>query len=122
WKDLEIVSAVFVGGTVHVATVVENQHEMFTRSNILGAFEHHVFKEMRKTSATLAFVARTDVVRDGNCDYGCGMIFNGDHAQSVLQSGLFEIDSHVASALCLDGKNCERADKEWGQKLRDASH
>src|SRR5215218_10094479 len=100
-KDLEVVSTIFVGGAVHVAAVIENEQEMFTRSNILGAFEHHVFKEMREPGATLAFVARTDVISDGNCHYGRGMIFNSDHAQAVLQSGLFKIDSHVARALCL---------------------
>src|ERR1700741_2436451 len=83
-QDLEIVGAVLVGGAVHVAAVIENKHEVFTRSNILGAFEHHVFKEMRKTGATLSFVARTEVVSDGNGHYGCGMIFDGDHAQTVL--------------------------------------
>jgi hypothetical protein len=50
------------------------------------------------------------------------MIFNGDHAQAVLQGGFFEIDSHVARALCLGRENRERADKQRGQKLRDASH
>jgi hypothetical protein len=45
------------------------------------------------------------------------MIFNSDHAQAVLQSGLFEINSHVARALCLGSNNRERADKQWGQKL-----
>jgi hypothetical protein len=45
------------------------------------------------------------------------MIFNSDHAQTILQSGLFEINSHVARGLCLGGNNCERADKQWGQNL-----
>src|SRR5215213_1611150 len=100
-ENLEVVSTIFVGGAVHTAAVIEDEQEMLTSSNILGAFEHHVFKEMRKPSATLAFVARTDVVSDGNCHYGRRMIFDSDHAQAVLQGGLFEIDSHVARALCL---------------------
>src|SRR6185503_20875818 len=45
-KNLKVVSTIFVGGAVHVAAVIKNKHEVFTRSNILGAFEHHVFKEM----------------------------------------------------------------------------
>src|SRR6185369_13113902 len=61
-KDLEVVGAIFVGGAVHVAAVIENEQEMFTGSNILGTFEHHVFKEMREAGATLAFVTRTNVV------------------------------------------------------------
>src|SRR5215213_6174234 len=100
-EDLEIVGTIFVGGAVHVAAVIENKQEVFTRSNILGAFEHHVFKEMRKPGATLAFVARNDIVGEGNCNYGRGMILNSELAQSVLQSVLFKIDSHVARALCL---------------------
>ena len=83
-KNLEVVGAVFVGGAVHVAAVIENEQDVFTRANILGAFEHHMFKEVREAGATLAFVARTDVVGDGNCYYRCGMIFNSDHAQAVL--------------------------------------
>src|SRR5215218_10667321 len=74
-KDLEVVSTIFVGGAVHAAAVIENKHEVFTGPNILGAFEHHVFKEMREPGATLAFITRTDVVSDGNCHYGRGMIF-----------------------------------------------
>src|ERR1041385_9043817 len=38
-KDLEVVSTVFVGGAVHIAAVIEDEHDMFTRPNILGAFE-----------------------------------------------------------------------------------
>src|SRR5215212_801601 len=83
-KDLEVVSTIFVGGTIHVTAVIKNEQEMLTRSDILRAFEHHVFKEMCKAGATLAFVARTDVVSDGNCHYGRRMIFNSDHAQAVL--------------------------------------
>ncbi len=83
-QDFEVVGAIFVGGAVHVAAVVEDEHEVFTRSNILGAFEHHVFKEVRKTGAAFAFIARTDVVGDGERHYGRGMIFNSDHAQAVL--------------------------------------
>src|SRR5678816_4673226 len=33
-KNLEIVGAIFVGGAVHVATVVENEQEVFTGTNI----------------------------------------------------------------------------------------
>src|SRR4026208_1984898 len=71
-EDLEVVGTIFVGGAVHAAAVIENEQEVFTRSNIFGAFEHHVFKEMREPGATLAFVARTNVVSDGNCHYGRG--------------------------------------------------
>src|SRR5215510_438272 len=37
-KDLEVVIAIFVGGSVHVAAVIENEQEMFTRADILGTF------------------------------------------------------------------------------------
>jgi hypothetical protein len=57
---------------------------MFARANILGAFEHHVLKEMREPGATLALITRTDVIGDGECDYRRGMIFNSDHAQAIL--------------------------------------
>src|SRR5215203_2254595 len=61
-QHFEIVCAIFVGGAVHVAAVIKDEHEMFTGADVLGALEHHVFKEMRKTRATLAFVTRTDVI------------------------------------------------------------
>src|SRR5215213_7739500 len=83
-KNLEVVSTIFVGGAIHVTAVIKNEQEVLTGSDILGAFEHHVFKEVCKAGATLAFVARTDVVSNGNCHYGRRMIFNSDHAQAVL--------------------------------------
>src|SRR5678816_4111726 len=34
-EDFEVISAIFVGGAVHVSAVIENEQEMLTRSNIL---------------------------------------------------------------------------------------
>src|SRR3954454_16361409 len=34
-KHLEVVGTVFVGGAVHITAVIENEHEMLTRSDVL---------------------------------------------------------------------------------------
>jgi hypothetical protein len=40
------------------------------------------------------------------------MIFDGDYAEPVLQSGFFEIHPHAAGALSLPVENSERTDKD----------
>src|SRR5215208_4760938 len=69
-QDLEVVCTIFVCGAIHVAAVIEDEHKMFTCSNVLGSLEHHVFKKMRKTGAALAFVSRADIVSYRNRHYG----------------------------------------------------
>jgi hypothetical protein len=76
-------------------------------AHILGAFEHHVLEQVGKTGAAFTFVARADVVGDINGDHWCAVVFDGNHAQAVRESGFFPI--HVRTTRLRESDTRTRA-------------
>src|SRR4029077_6857910 len=70
----------------------EHGVEVFARSHLLGALEHHVLEEMRKAGAALALVTGTDVVDDGDGEDRGDVILGHDEAQAVRELRVGKLD------------------------------
>src|SRR5437762_8224283 len=60
------------------------------RGQVLVAFEHHVFEQMREPAALIRVVLGTNVIPNLNGDGWTGMIFNRVNLQTVSQRTMFE--------------------------------
>ena len=60
----EVDRAVFTGGAVHVAAIVEHEDEMLAFADICRALEHHVLEQVSEAGAARKFVATAHVVGD----------------------------------------------------------
>ncbi len=89
---LEVSGAVFGGGAVHVAAVVEDQHEMLALADILRALKHHVLEEMRVAGMAGAFVAAAHVVRNVNRVNGRAVIGDENYAEAVIEFCVAQIE------------------------------
>ena len=83
-QHFEIVCAIVVGGTVHVAAVVEDEHEVFTGSDVLRSLEHHVFKQDARNLCDPCVRHVNRRCRLLKWQLRRGMIFNCNHTQAVL--------------------------------------
>ena len=63
---------------------------MLALADVLRALKHHVFEEVREAGAAFFFVARADVVGDGDGISGRAVVLGKDHAQPVVELVLFE--------------------------------
>ncbi len=61
-------------------------------ADVLRALEHHVLEEVREAGASLALVARADVVLDDDGVDRRRVILGDDHAQAVLELRVGELD------------------------------
>ena len=89
---LEISGAVFVGGAVHVAAVVEHQDEMLAFADVLRALKHHVLEKVREAGVAGAFVAAAHVVGNVNRIDGRAVVGNQNHAQAVVELRVAQIE------------------------------
>ena len=92
WKRFEVQRAVLVGGAVHVAAVIEDEHEVLTRPDVLRSLEHHVLEEVGESRAAAPFVARADVVAHRDRVDRRVMVLGDDDAQAVLEPRVGERD------------------------------
>src|SRR5262245_19056714 len=60
--------------------------------NVLRTLEHHVFKKMRETGSSFFFIARTDVVVNGDRNDWYRPVRTEDHTQTIVQRELFDRD------------------------------
>ena len=58
--------ALLVRRAVHASAVAEDGEEVLAGTDVRRALEHHVLEQMREAAAPVPFVARADVVDDGD--------------------------------------------------------
>src|SRR5262249_14310720 len=61
-------------------------------ADVFRSLEHHVFEQVREAGATLALIARADLVANGDRVYGRVMILSDDHAEAVIERRIRELD------------------------------
>ena len=82
-----VLRAVGSSETIHAASIVLNQHEMFTFADILGALKHHVLEEVREPAVPLRLEPEADFVIHAHGYNRRCRIRRNDHAQAILERG-----------------------------------
>ena len=88
--DLEVVGVVGRGAAVELPAVALNQLGVLELRQVLRAFEHQVFEEMRETGAALGFGPEADVVVHGDGDDRGAAVGRHHDAETVAQRVAFD--------------------------------
>ncbi len=91
--------AVGVGGAVGVAAVGVDQEVELSHAHVLGALEHHVFEEVGEAGAALALILGAHLIANANRVYRRVVIFRDDHAETVIQMRVGELDGVAGRGL-----------------------
>ena len=88
----EVSGAVFVGGAVHPAAIVQHLDEVLALADVGRTLEHHVLEKVGETGAAGSLIAAADVVGDINRIYRRGVVGHQNYAQAVIELGVAQFE------------------------------
>ena len=91
-QRLEVSGAILAGGAVHVAAIIQDQHEVLAFADVFRALKHHVLEQVRESGAAGALVAAANVVRNVNRVDGRAVVGHKNYAQTVVEFRISQIE------------------------------
>jgi hypothetical protein len=93
-----------------------------TARNVLGAFEHHVFKEMSEAGVAYGFVGGAHVVPDIDGDEREAVIFGQNDLKAVVELVFLEFDLGDLQGLGLGGGSLRVEERKAEQDGQDGGY